>query len=190
MFQILILRCALHESNIFVQCYKYMEKHVLFYSNFCAYSKEILSDITKKNIRDRFVIVCIDQRRETLPPYVDRVPMIVTNKKELVYDDVMTPFIETLYNESGSKEIMPFTGSSLKTMFSDGFSSLDDDNSGIEASFAKGYVYIGDADRIKITTPKDDDVSNSKLDQKQIEAYVSQRDRDIQQTLVMFPRPI
>ena len=37
-----------------------MEKNILFYSNHCQYSKELLRNINQNPIKDKLIYVCVD----------------------------------------------------------------------------------------------------------------------------------
>lgn len=77
-------------------------KHVLFYSNFCLYSKELLMTITKLDIRKRFILVCVEKHRAAIPPVIDRVPTIVTPAKELITDERVAPYVHAMKRPGSS----------------------------------------------------------------------------------------
>ena len=164
-----------------------MDKHVLFYSNFCQFSKELIGEILKKNLRPMFVLISVDQNKHSLPPFVDRVPMIVSNKKELVYDDALHPFLDSLYKKDDNREILPFMTMTSRGAFSDTFSFVDDQSSP-EYGMPIGFVFLGQED--KINTPKDEERQNGRFDQNMLEKLNSQRDLDIQRIIQMKPRPV
>ena len=70
-----------------------MIKHVLFYSKFCQYSTEVIQALTRKDLRARFVMVCVDGNRHQIPHFVDRVPAVLTSDKRLLTDDDVFEFI-------------------------------------------------------------------------------------------------
>lgn len=73
-----------------------MDKHVLFYSNFCEFSKEVIRDMTKKDLRSKFVLICIDDKKHPLPDVVDRVPMIISNTRSVFIEDDIGNFLNLL----------------------------------------------------------------------------------------------
>jgi hypothetical protein len=87
-----------------------MNKDILFYSNFCEYSKHILVLVQKKDCRDSFVMVCVDNPavRNRLPVEVDKVPMIITKTKHVISGDNIVKYIETFAcmnsSSSGGKQ--------------------------------------------------------------------------------------
>lgn len=151
-------------------------KNVLFYSNYCNFSKEVLGDIIKRNIRDLFVLVCVDQNRYTLPPFVDRVPLIVTPQKEIITDESLSKYIEELHKQHGNAEIEAFTVSTSRmSMFSDPYSFIDD-NITSNSSHGTAYVFLGNAEeQYHIQIPPEDDGCKNKFDASMLENIKAQR---------------
>jgi len=168
-------------------------KNVLFYSNYCNFSKEILGEITKRNIRDLFVLICVDQNRYNIPSFVDRVPLIVTTQKQIVTDDDVLTFITELHKHHGSTEISAYTvGTSRIGMFSDQYSFIEED-SGRHGNHGMPFVFIEkEGDMCRIQTPDDDGhgngTGNQKLDMSILENLKAQRDMDVQK--LVGSRPI
>ena len=75
-----------------------MDRHVLFYSNHCQYSLQIVSAILQKGLKPEFTFVEIDNPiyASNLPAFVDRVPMICTKFKNIVVDDDVLRFVQML----------------------------------------------------------------------------------------------
>ena len=74
-----------------------MERHVLFYSNYCDYSRDVLGTVVQKGLRHLFVLVCVDKRSALqLPDFVDRVPLIFTIDRRVLSDDAVGAFIDNL----------------------------------------------------------------------------------------------
>jgi len=71
-------------------------RHVLFYSNYCMYSKEVIDAIFGKNLRHLFVLVCVDKRGQELPEFVDRVPLVFTVDRRILTDSAVKAFIENI----------------------------------------------------------------------------------------------
>ncbi len=71
-------------------------KPVLFFSQYCRFSTEILQALTKKGLRNRFVLVCVDTHRMQVPAFVDRVPVILTPTRDLLSDDAVSDFIASM----------------------------------------------------------------------------------------------
>ena len=67
-----------------------MQKHILFYSNYCPYSKKFLHFLDQSNELSNFIGVCVDKNRATglrdervMKFNVKEVPSIITNNKLL-----------------------------------------------------------------------------------------------------------
>jgi hypothetical protein len=71
-------------------------RHVLFYSNYCVYSKTIIDSILSKSLRHMFVLVCVDKRTSELPEFVDRVPLVFTVDRRVLTDDAVAAFVDNL----------------------------------------------------------------------------------------------
>lgn len=148
------------------------QEYVLFFSNFCNYSKEIIGTITRKNIRNAFVFVCVDTVRP-LPSFVDRVPLIVSKQtREIFADDNIPHLLEkvtTIMYPPTSVEATPAFGFSAQ--FDSTFEELDADNN----------QSCLDMDQYRIITPgnEDDDRKVRKADSSQLEQYIAMRANDM-----------
>jgi hypothetical protein len=149
-------------------------KDVLFFSNFCDYSKEIVNLLIKKNIKQNFVLICVDSSKYKLPDFVDRVPIIYTHNGEVLYDETIVKYIEAISPKNES--ILPFS-LHQSANYSDNFSFLDDSD---ELS-NKGYTMVGFDQRI-MAAPDDDasDNSKNKFDTAVLDQYMQARDSDTQ----------
>ena len=77
---------------------------ILYYSNYCKHSKNVIGILTKNNMNDKLSFICIDNRKKDpqtnqtyislengskviLPPNVQRVPTLLCVKKsyQLIY---------------------------------------------------------------------------------------------------------
>lgn len=155
-------------------------KDILFYSNFCEYSKEILGIIAKKTIRNDFVLVCVDNRASNLPSFVDRVPLIFTVNTEVIIDEGIKKYFDTKY-PSGNAELEPFSimSASGKSNYSDAFSYIED---GSETDFVKGYTYLnGNPSGITTISEDTEGSKKSKIDSSVLEKYMAERDMDLKQ---------
>lgn len=147
-----------------------MKKHILFYSNFCQYSKDVLGTITKKNLDNEFVKVCVDTNRFKLPPFVDRVPLVCTKSKSILTDNDISAFLDQLSDVSEGVE--PFTDFYKAGNISDSFSFIDDNP---DDRLTNGFLVIGQDTEIQ--TP-DEPSFNAKINDKSLEYLMSQRDTD------------
>lgn len=72
-----------------------MKKDILFYSNFCTYSKEIINSISKTNLNNNIIYVCVDDNNIQLPPFIKAVPTIyLVNEKKIVVDENITTWLK------------------------------------------------------------------------------------------------
>lgn len=157
-------------------------KHLLFFSNFCHYSKDLMNIVVKKNVKNMFLFINVDDigKKYTLPPVVDRVPMIITNTKVVVTDDQILEFLDAIAPREES--ISPF---SLETggFFSDNFSTIDgkDDCSD---DFCRGFLRLNAQESKVDPSAAEMFVSKDEKSDKSTAAYdrlLSERDQDIKQ---------
>ena len=73
-----------------------VEKHVLFYSNHCEHSLELLAIIAQKSLRDRFYLVCVERYAQALPAFVTSVPLVFSESQQVLVDDDLFLFINHL----------------------------------------------------------------------------------------------
>ncbi len=158
-----------------------VSKHILFYSNFCQYSKEVLGIATKRNLQDLFIFVSVDNTALKLPNFVQSVPTICTIEKEVLVDVDVFEFVNKLQSVG---DVEPFALSCAPNSISDTFSfivsSVDQSADGQNDFFGGGrpFVYINESEQ-SIITPKESD-GDSKFDQKSFESYMAQRDNSVQ----------
>jgi hypothetical protein len=157
------------------------KKDILFYSNFCEYSNEVLNTIIRKNASDEFMLVCIDTNKFKLPSFVDRVPLVFTKQGAVISDESILSYINELY-PSITHEIMPFSlqgGQDYTNPF-----SFIDDNDGSALGGAKGYTLL-DQDSSIMMRPEAAPASNSeeakksKFDSSVFDKLVASRDNDL-----------
>ena len=92
---------------------------ILYYSNYCPYSQNVLQYITKKNLIERLNCICVDKRvrdhnnnqmyivletgkRLILPPNVSSVPSLLQVKKNysILQGDEIIPYFESQYTDT------------------------------------------------------------------------------------------
>lgn len=159
--------------------------YILFYSNKCKYSAEVLKKTTtNQSITSLFLYVNIDNKGYTIPTIVDRVPLIyIKDTRELVIDQNISLFINQLSQQrQPTQQVVQQTEHNLE--------SLSDMAKGISSSFSfmnehddkltpMNYVYLG-----KDSQPTMDNVISSseergnKIDSSCFDAYKNQRDLD------------
>ncbi len=161
--------------------------------------------ITKLNIKNRFLMVCIEKHRASIPPAIDRVPAILTHDRELVLDEDITSFVhglvqsdkDTVDKTGGQKkassshqtpkELSSAGGAGFSYLGGEGgagsagggeFSSFDEDISGTSS-----FGIFGQDQRIE--TPNDDD--NDEDSSFDYERFKASRDADITSSAAAAP---
>ena len=135
-----------------------MEKPVLYYSNKCTHSMELLASIKSKNIHDNFNMYTIEGN-PNIPHFVDRVPLLFYDNKVL-HDEGLFMYINSL-NSKKHEDVNPFA--TEKTL-SDTFSFLDSEN-----DLNHYYLNVNDKGAFedqKINTPQEssDDSKNTDIE--------------------------
>lgn len=163
-----------------------MNKDIFFYSNFCEHCKDVINLITKRNLRDYFMFVCVDNKKYKIPPCVTHVPTIITKQNDVLTDAYVAAYIERLVNAMSGpvEDISPFSLTSQAGYSSsytwltengydnDGKVSLQNENMG-----KNSYVMLGTESRM--FAPKQEDTSkNNKFDDSMFENYVNSRNAD------------
>lgn len=134
-------------------------KHTLFYSNHCQHSREAVALLTRLNLRERFVLVCVERFAQQLPPFVDCVPLLYTTNREVLTDDDLFLFVQHLrapeqrqppqqqpQQPQRELELQPFQlGGGGDAAFSDSYSLLEDADD-IAGTHSRGYIYLNDDD--------------------------------------------
>jgi hypothetical protein len=73
-----------------------IDKHVLFYSKHCEYSLEAMSIINVNGLRSRFYLVNVEDFASSLPPFVTSVPLIFNKAHEILVDDDLFLYLNSL----------------------------------------------------------------------------------------------
>lgn len=160
-----------------------MSKTLIFYSNYCQYSKNLIEEITKANIRDEFLLVCIDSNNYNIPKFVTKVPMIFSKTENRIYvEDEIVQYINNVANSkknssTNNQNVEYYSQVEMDSKFSDNFSFLNDENQ------KRSFVFLNEDDTfndniIKQSAQLKDDNQNNKLDSSAIEKYMMKRDSD------------
>lgn len=155
-----------------------VNKSVLFFSNYCTYSRSVLNMLTKKSLRSLFILICVDGLNN-VPKFVDRVPLIYTHLGESITDNDIEPFMDRIQADAFPRSVEPM-------MCSDGFcdfqgiDSIDDDMNGGQQTVASTnhYMSVSQMDAYSITTPKEDDFRAKRSDSSVLEKFIAQRDNE------------
>lgn len=145
----------------------------MFYSNLCDFSKDVLTTLVKHQLKDSFMMVCVDNKNLRLPPFVDRVPLIYTTNKKLFADDHLMSYLKS---KISSNTLQPYSLIGMNTgSLSESFSFLDAGDEFGETS-SRNYNLLGVEQ--KIYAPEESGENNNSNSQ-QLEAFMANRDSDI-----------
>ena len=78
-----------------------MDKRVLFYSQKCQPCAKLMSMIEYHELNNLFVKINVDTVTNPLPPFVDRVPLLVDNKT-IIVDNELFQYVQNLCTSSSS----------------------------------------------------------------------------------------
>tara|TARA_B110001469_G_scaffold127165_1_gene146999 strand:+ start:1826 stop:2296 length:471 start_codon:yes stop_codon:yes gene_type:complete len=138
-----------------------MTKDIIFYSNYCTYSKEIINQISKTTINDTIIYVSVDDENIKLPPFVKAVPTIyLVNDKKIVVDEEIENWIKSKTSKQVSEELQPYFGTCGDSF---GASCSNIDNTEIKP-FTSGFTFLGEEQQI--TTSTDEKPKNGTFDNK------------------------
>ena len=126
------------------------KKDIIFYSNYCTYSKEIINQISKTPINDNIIYVSVDDENIQLPPFIKAVPTIyLVNDKKIVVDEEINDWIKSKISKPVDDTLQPYFGT-CDNSYSSACSSIDNKEM---KPFISSYTFLGDEQ--KIETPKD-----------------------------------
>lgn len=153
-----------------------MQKDILFYSNTCGFSKEILQMIVNNNLKERFMLVCIDNRNLKLPPFVDRVPLLYTTTKKLIADENLLNYVKSFVSSS-SLQPYALVGANTNS-YTDNYSFLQETEVELGDS-SRNFNILGFEQPIYVAK---DEENNNNLNTS-LEKYMADRDADLQRIM-------
>lgn len=106
-----------------------IEKHLLFYSNYCQFCKEIVDLVDKLRTRSLYLMICVDNNRTNIPKFVDCVPLIYTTDKRILKDEFVFEFVnykKTDLSNNNTDFPVPLDSRNKKCDFSNSYSFVDD----------------------------------------------------------------
>ena len=122
-----------------------MKKDILFYSNYCTYSKDIVNSISKTQLNDNMLFVCVDDSNIQLPPFITSVPTIyLINDKKIVTDEAIPEWIKEKLSITKGPELNSDTQAYYGTCedsFGLNCSSLDESEN---KPFISSFTYLSD----------------------------------------------
>lgn len=162
-----------------------MQKDLFFYSKFCDHCKNIITVITKANIRELFVFVSVDENKFTIPPFVTHVPTIVTKDKQLVDSDRISDYLEKyMSHTSSSDDVSPFS-LGAQAGYSTSYTFLTDNGYDVEGKMTEdkgSYIMLGADTRIYAPKESDQNITSKsksgKFDDSMYERFINSRNAD------------
>lgn len=154
-------------------------KDLLFYSNFCDFSKEAVTLVTKKNLRSHVLLVCIDSGKYQIPSCITCVPSLLTAARDMVYiekglNEYLEEKAKALFPQEESIQTFSWEGNN----YSESFSFVNEDMNGNMTT--KAYTLLDDDMASAATKFKDDEdtLKQSKFDISRYDNYIASRNRD------------
>lgn len=153
-----------------------MKKNFLFFSNYCSYSQKLLNMIKTNNIKEYFIVVCVDNPQYKLPSFVDRFPLLFTEDQNIIIDEAIEETIvkmihgKTKQKEVEALELMNIAGISHE------FSFIDDGEE--ELALNKNYIYIENMPVQTTELQNENNEVRTKFNEKMFDEYKNQRAND------------
>lgn len=178
---------------------------ILYYSNYCNYSKKIIQDLAKSPLKDKIHFICIDKRvkeegktyivlqngkKIIMPENVIKVPAIMNlTNYNVIYGEEIHSYLKSRTTQEisaatmNNMEPMAFSfGEGTAGVASDNFSFLDMTSDSLAATGDGGlrqmYNYVSvDYQNVAINTPSED--FGSRKNNMTMEQLQKQRDMDV-----------
>lgn len=156
------------------------QKHILFYSSFCLHCTNTVSEILKRDIRHFFILINVEKRQ--VPDFVDRVPFVITNEKQIVTDEGIIELLDKITMVKVDTSVIPFSQQSSKGNFGNNFSYIDDDvnKPPQDINSVQNFVFLtDDSSSIQDSMIKEGDGKKDKLSDAQYEEFMKKRSTEI-----------
>lgn len=155
-----------------------VKRDIVFYSNHCNFSRQVLQIINEQHLKERFLVVCIDNKNLKLPPFVDRVPLVYTTQKKLYADENLMNYIKS-YIQSNTLQPYALVGTNTSS-YTDNYSFLSESEAQLGDS-SRNFNILGFEQ--PIYAPKEDEGQKN----NSLEKYMAERDADIQKIMGRKP---
>jgi hypothetical protein len=149
-------------------------KFILFYSSYCQFSRDIINNIVKKDLKSNFVFISVDTNKHRIPPQIDRVPALLIPSGRVLFEDDIVNFLN-----SATEDIMPLEQPS--SAYSDNFSFLEDEeqsSQGTSNTLLKNFAVFGTEQRIH-TPEEDGGASKGGGNMKGMDSLQAQRENEV-----------
>ena len=143
---------------------------IYFYSERCEWCRKANTLIEQIGPK-RFLFVNAMAPTHPLPPFVDRVPMILTQEKRVVADDELFGYL------NAKLDIAPFMVKEMAGL-SDTYSYISTDSPNGATGVNHSYDFLSEGEK-PIITPTNEDCERI----VNYEKFVSERDNDLKQIL-------
>jgi len=167
------------------------KKDLVFYSNYCEHSKNLINLLIKKNLRDSFILICIDKQGIQIPSFIDRVPSILTVKRELYTGDVIDNYIYNIIQSQTKQEnqddnVTPYMMSSATNSSQYTFITNEgeyDTGCDIKNDMMQNnnFVLLNADQKIMIANDREAENKSNKFDSSVLEKYMNMRKFDDEQ---------
>jgi hypothetical protein len=173
-----------------------LTKDVLFYSNYCLFSKDVLSRIIKLDVKQHVVLICVDVYKAKLPSSLTVVPTLMKADGNMITDDEIYDRLDVLSNQHVPRDMFTSSGTAF---------AFVDDGAG-DGGFGGEYHYGIFGQDQEIYTPEEDAIdigggNGNNAGQKSVaanngggnnltyEQLQAQRDSEMQAFQKTNPRP-
>ena len=123
-----------------------LTKDVLFYSNYCLFSKDVLSRIMKLDVKQHVVLICVDVYKAKLPSTLSVVPTLMKADGKMITDDEIYDRLDVLSNQHVPRDMFTSSGNAF---------AFIDDGAG-DGGFGGEYHYGIFGEDQEIYTPEED----------------------------------
>lgn len=168
-------------------------RYIIFYSNHCIHSQNVMKKLFKTPYYPKFMKICVDNKRNPIPPNVTCVPTIflpgnpipISGSKVFQWIEGLNSTGNKVNGNAGAQNISAFHSTEMSG-FSDGYSFISDNSTN---PLNHSFSFLGQAPP-SISTPNEStggsgdarNVQKSQLEQE-YEKLMMSRDRDL-------PKPI
>lgn len=164
-------------------------ENILFYSNKCLHSKELLNLLHKDvELNQKFTKINVDNRNIKIPPYVKAVPTAIINingKPNLMVGSDIFKWYEQMHSKINKENSIENWDPLTMTGYSDGFSYLSEDSNVMK----KNFSFVNENNMIVTPDEKnysnEDDKKNQQKSQfdNEYETFMNQRKFDVPGTI-------